>query len=584
MDTSTSGRLDKYRAKRLKFFINGDKFFRGINYALNTEKIRSFEYLLNDLNRLLNEQSISLIKGVRCIFSQEGNLVKDLIDFHEGQAYICSSYENFIQTDYQINNGVLNWLVRNSACISSSKSSKIKNNNSIDGKKTAQSRSSAEPNEDSFSKSRPCTDITRQTHSSSAKTRLSVRQSYNNTKSSGQVSPLDDKSVKSNARVRDVSSRRNRFLDTPKSRVRDSSVASNESSNHKLNEDIKHASQKNGVKSRHSNTPLKTNQVSKNSQTKQKEPNCNGQSVKHQTIVSSDNTKFPSEVTEIYDVGRPIGDGHFSVVHCCMNKKSQQFFALKYIDKLKCRGNYEMIYNEVKILKRLEHPNIVKLIEEFDYDSELFLVLELVQDGDLFDAITNVIRFDEVSVATMIYNLSSALTFLHSRGIVHRDIKPENLLITALEDGSQTLKLADFGLAVEVGQNPLYNICGTAFYVSPEMLNETGYGFKVDVWSTGVICYILLFGYPPFTSKNESNQDELFDAILAGDFQFPTQKSLNISNEAKNLIKSMLTVNPEERYTAEQVLKNPWTRGESSNFGGIDPLNMSRLASNQGFP
>lgn len=280
---------------------------------------------------------------------------------------------------------------------------------------------------------------------------------------------------------------------------------------------------------------------------------------------------------EKYDIGRPIGDGHFSVVYCCMNKSTRELCALKLIDKLKCRGRDDMIYNEVKILKRLEHPNIVRLIEEFDFPKQLYLILELVQDGDLFDAISNVTKFSEVDVATMIHNLSSALTYLHSQGIVHRDIKPENLLISVQEDGSQSVKLADFGLAMEIDEDhPLFSVCGTAFYVSPEMLNETGYSYKVDVWSTGVICFILLCGYPPFTSENENNQDELFDAILAGDFQFAQPYWGKISQHAKNLIKSMLVVDPEKRYTAEQVFMHPWTMGTSSNFEGINPMNISR--------
>lgn len=424
-------RLYRYRARRLRFMINGDKLFNGINYALNTEKIRSFDALLDDLTNSLSKEHLKLCKGVRYIFNNQGEHITALTDFQDGNTYYCSSIDSFVTTEYRI------------------------------------------------------------------------------------------------------------------------SITKNTSINHTPRR----------PKSKTTPTKIVTPDV------KAPPPSENGTT-----------TIFAPEVLVKYDIGNSIGDGHFSVVYCCMNKANQQFCALKLVDKSKCRGRDDMIYNEVKILKQLTHPNIVKLIEEFDHTNQLYLILELVQDGDLFDAISTVTKFSEVHVATMIHNLSSALTYLHKQGIVHRDIKPENLLISIQDDGSHSLKLADFGLAVKLNDSqPLYSVCGTAFYVSPEMLNESGYDFKVDVWSTGVICFILLCGYPPFTTKeSENNQDELFDTILAGDFQFAPPYWSKISQHAKNIIRYMLNVDPEQRYTAEQVFNHPWTMGTSSNFDGIDPMNKSR--------
>jgi len=525
-------RLYRYRAKRLRFLINGDKFFTGINYALNTEKIRSYDSLLNDLTRALIDH-IKLCKGVRFIFTSEGKLVSNLADFQDGNTYICSSVDSFILTEYRIKDGTLNWLVRNSACISSSGNiigSKVRTNNISSG--------SISNNIGANSKLPP-TPTTKTT-------------SHNNDSSNSNTNSTS---------VQIKTPKLNQSAPTSTSAAKRTSRRVVELSHNQK-----------------SNTPK---------QTRTSTPSAKGDKIRTlaqsspvlENWAQSDKTSFSSfgqEVTERYDIGRPIGDGHFSVVYCCMNKTTQEFCALKLIDKLKCRGRDDMIYNEVRILKKLNHPNIVKLIEEFDFPKQLYLILELVQDGDLFDAISAVTKFNEVHVSTMIHNLSSALTYLHKQGIVHRDIKPENLLISVQEDGSQSVKLADFGLAVEVGDSPLYSVCGTAFYVSPEMLNETGYDYKVDVWSMGVICFILLCGYPPFTSENESNQDELFDAILAGDLQFAPPYWSKISQHAKNLIKSMLTVNPEQRYTAEQVFEHPWTTGTSSNFEGVNPMNISR--------
>lgn len=473
MSSTKSNQLqDRYKAKRLRFLINGDKYFQGFNYALNTEKIRNFDSLLDDLTIILSPDHLKLCKGVRHIFDSQGNSVTNLADFQHGNSYLCSStpksspsinLNNVSRTPKKISNSP----IRNSNNISSSKS--IGRNNNIQQQQTIQKQSIENPTDEENINNRKSTQDREQ----------------------GGLEPTE------------------------------------------INNEI--------------------------------EPDKNSNS-------------FGPEVLIKYDIGSPIGDGHFSVVYCSMNKTSQQLCALKLIDKSKCRGRDDMIYNEVKILKQLSHPNIVKLIEEFDYSDQLYLILELVQDGDLFDAISTVTKFAEIHVSTMIHNLSSALTYLHKQGIVHRDIKPENLLISIQEDGSYSLKLADFGLAVQVDETqPLISICGTAFYVSPEMLNESGYDYKVDVWSTGVICFILLCGYPPFTStESENDQEELFNAILAGEFQFAPPYWSKISQHAKELIKCMLNVDPDKRYTAEQVFTHPWTMGTTNNFEPIDPMNISR--------
>ena len=556
--------LYRYRAKRIQFLINGDKFFAGINYALNTEKVRSFDALLNDLTRSLSTDHLRLCKGVRYIFALDGTQVQALTDFQDGQTYICSSTDAFITTDYRISNGMLNWLVRNSACISSSEKVRSKQSRvPITG--------SPAPQNQQFQRS---SNRTPSNH-------LNTSQSHNNQGNNHNNNNINSQPNSSNSQkpsiTKTLTPLRKQQLAQPKNHL--DSSQNNISSSCDNNKE-KPAQQNMSTPRKQISPPIKsTNSLNNHKsgsiplQTKQQH---NTPPIKSIGQPNNQSNLFGREVIEKYDVGRPIGDGHFSVVYCCMNKTTQEFCALKLIDKIKCRGRDDMIYNEVKILKRLNHPNIVKLIEKFDYTKQLYLILELVQDGDLFDAISTVTKFSETHVATMIYNLSSALTYLHNQGIVHRDIKPENLLISVQEDGSQSVKLADFGLAVEVSDSPLYSVCGTAFYVSPEMLNETGYSYKVDVWSTGVICFILLCGYPPFTSENESNQDELFDAILAGDFQFAPPYWSKISQNAKNLIKCMLTVDPEKRYTAEQVFKDPWTMGTSSNFEGINPNNLSR--------
>nr|XP_031540130.1 serine/threonine-protein kinase DCLK2 [Vicugna pacos] len=251
-----------------------------------------------------------------------------------------------------------------------------------------------------------------------------------------------------------------------------------------------------------------------------------------------------------------------ALVHRLPPRSTGKEFALKIIDKAKCCGKEHLIENEVSILRRVKHPNIIMLVEEMETATELFLVMELVKGGDLFDAITSSTKYTERDGSAMVYNLASALRYLHALSIVHRDIKPENLLVCEYPDGTKSLKLGDFGLATVV-EGPLYTVCGTPTYVAPEIIAETGYGLKVDIWAAGVITYILLCGFPPFRSENNL-QEDLFDQILAGKLEFPAPYWDNITDSAKELISQMLQVNAEARCTAGQILSHPWVSDDAS--------------------
>ncbi|KAM6179061.1 serine/threonine-protein kinase DCLK1 isoform 6-T6 [Rhynchocyon petersi] len=270
--------------------------------------------------------------------------------------------------------------------------------------------------------------------------------------------------------------------------------------------------------------------------------------------------QIPATIAERYKVGRTIGDGNFAVVKECVERSTAREYALKIIKKSKCRGKEHMIQNEVSILRRVKHPNIVLLIEEMDVPTELYLVMELVKGGDLFDAITSTNKYTERDASGMLYNLASAIKYLHSQNIVHRDIKPENLLVYEHQDGSKSLKLGDFGLATIV-DGPLYTVCGTPTYVAPEIIAETGYGLKVDIWAAGVITYILLCGFPPFRGSGD-DQEVLFDQILMGQVDFPAPYWENVSDSAKELITMMLLVDVDQRFSAVQVLEHPWVNDD----------------------
>ncbi|KAL4230830.1 Serine/threonine-protein kinase dclk1 [Mactra antiquata] len=270
----------------------------------------------------------------------------------------------------------------------------------------------------------------------------------------------------------------------------------------------------------------------------------------------------PPTLAQTYEIGKKIGEGNFSIVKECIHKRTNKRYALKIIEKEKCRGKEHMIQSEVAILQKVKHPNIVELIEEFDSHTELFLVMELVKGGDLFDAISMATKYTEKDACAMIYNLSCALDYLHGNKIVHRDVKPENLLVCDHGDGTKSLKLGDFGLATYTTEE-LYTVCGTPTYVAPEILSETGYDTKVDVWAAGVIMYILLCGFPPFTS-DKNDQEELFESILSGKFEFPSPYWNDVSEQAKDLITNMLIIDPKKRYTAADVTKHDWVTAKNA--------------------
>nr|XP_014346021.1 PREDICTED: serine/threonine-protein kinase DCLK3 [Latimeria chalumnae] len=276
------------------------------------------------------------------------------------------------------------------------------------------------------------------------------------------------------------------------------------------------------------------------------------------------------DLERYYKIGRTIGDGNFAIVKECRLLSTDCEYAMKIIDKSKLKGKEDMIENEISIIKSLSHPNIVSLIEEYESEKEIYLILEYVHGGDLFDAITESIKFTEHNAALMITDLCEALSYIHSINIVHRDLKPENLLVQRNADGSTTLKLADFGLGMTVTE-PVFTVCGTPTYVAPEILSEKGYGLEVDMWASGVILYILLCGFPPFRSQ-ERDQEELFEIIQLGEYEFLSPYWDNISDAAKDLITKLLVVDPKRRYTAQQVLQHPWIKSS----GKINSKNLQR--------
>lgn len=277
-------------------------------------------------------------------------------------------------------------------------------------------------------------------------------------------------------------------------------------------------------------------------------------------------------VEQNYEIGKDLGDGNFAVVKECVHKVTGKKYALKVIDKAKTEGAKEtkMIENEVKTMRSLNHPNCVGLYDVYDTKSELYLVMEHVTGGDLFDRIVARGKYPEAEARVVVKAMATAINHMHEKNIIHRDLKPENLLVATDKNGLDTIKLADFGLSMVVTE-PLNTICGTPTYVAPEIISEApeGYGLPVDMWAIGIISYIILCGFPPFATANKSQKD-LFRKIRSGKFSFPKPYWDDISEDAKSMISGLLMVDPETRLTAKQLLQHPWFKGQSGNGTAID--------------
>jgi len=268
-----------------------------------------------------------------------------------------------------------------------------------------------------------------------------------------------------------------------------------------------------------------------------------------------------AELYAKYEIKEELGRGAFSLVKLGIDRKTGSKVAVKIIEKKNVDGNYQKnVHNETDILKRINHPAIIKLIEMFETDEFLFLVMELTTGGELFDRIVAKGCYFEDEAVELVRRIVDAIKYLHDNGICHRDLKPENLLLGSAEDDVD-VRIADFGLSKIISKKMMMQTaCGTPGYVAPEVLNATGYDKEVDMWSIGVITYILLCGFPPFYGNP---MPKLFEQILSGSFDYPADYWEHVSDDAIDFINHLLVVDRKERFTADQALAHPWlSRGK----------------------
>jgi calcium-dependent protein kinase len=256
-----------------------------------------------------------------------------------------------------------------------------------------------------------------------------------------------------------------------------------------------------------------------------------------------------------YDVLKQLGKGGYGKVYEVKNKKTGEIRACKHLSKLNVK-DLDKFRREIEIMKKMDHPNIIKIYEVFESERSLYIIMEECKGGEIFDRIIEHIQnkqmYSEKDAAIIFQQVMSCIQYCHNKNICHRDLKPENILY--LNPGSEKdnrIKVIDFGLSQACDR--LKTKVGTAYYVSPEILNGN-YTHLCDIWSAGVILYILLSGDPPFNGPNDS---AIYQKVAQMKYTFPENKWKNVSNEAKDLISHML-VPEEKRYTASQVLEHDW--------------------------
>jgi len=259
------------------------------------------------------------------------------------------------------------------------------------------------------------------------------------------------------------------------------------------------------------------------------------------------------KIAEVYTFGEELGRGGFSIVRKGTNKETGAEFAVKIIEKSAGEEELQLLQREIDIMKKLKHKNIISLEEVYDEPDNIYLVMELVTGGELFDQIVSRGTYGERDAATIVQQILCAVEYMHGNGIAHRDLKPENLLVSGAN--GDVIKVTDFGLSKDFGAGTLKTSCGTPDYVAPEVLKGLPYDNSVDIWSIGVITYILLCGFPPFYGNSDQ---QIFEKIMKADYDFPSPDWDDISEEAKEFISAILVLDYNTRPTAPDCLLAPW--------------------------
>ncbi|CAF1291905.1 unnamed protein product [Adineta steineri] len=296
---------------------------------------------------------------------------------------------------------------------------------------------------------------------------------------------------------------------------------------------------------------------------------------------ANEDSSIPPVVSEKHIVSKQIGRGAYGEVKLCFVRGTCDRFAMKIIAKktFTHMGPQALVFNqqiksECTILQGVNHPCIIRIHDVYETDDALYIILELVEGGELFDRIVAHGQFDEATSKFLFRQMCIGVQYLHERSITHRDLKPENILLTLPDTNETLIKITDFGLSRLINETSLMKtFCGTPNYLAPEVLvnrGEGSYTNKIDVWSLGVILYICLVGYPPFSESPDS--PPLTEQILKGLYTFPDEFWSDVSEPAKDLIRQMMCVDPNKRLAMSAVLEHPWLANDQENTNRVEKI------------
>jgi len=273
------------------------------------------------------------------------------------------------------------------------------------------------------------------------------------------------------------------------------------------------------------------------------------------------------KLTDFYECeSKKLGQGSYGSVSKAVNKSTRAQRAVKSISKAHVK-NIDRFKQEIAIMKIMDHPNIIKLYESFEDHRNIYLVMELATGGELFDRIIEAGHFTEVQAAIIMQQIFRPIFYMHENSVCHRDLKPENFLFSTKEGIEKTnLKIIDFGLSCKFEKDQVLTTkAGTPYYVAPQVLAGK-YDNACDIWSCGVIMYVLLCGYPPFYGDTDA---DVLQKVRLGNFTFTAADWKGVSEDAKDLIRKTLKMNPRDRYTAEQCLAHVWVKNKAPKAANV---------------
>ncbi len=296
--------------------------------------------------------------------------------------------------------------------------------------------------------------------------------------------------------------------------------------------------------------PVSEDELMSNSSISDDESTKN-QFISHDELVTDQS--FERELWNIndFELGKRLGKGRFGNVMLARRKDNRLVCALKILFKKQLMGCKIDYQNEIEIHSSLQHPNILRFYNSFDDDDRVYLVLEYAKQGDLYSKLKQEKHFTEALASKYIHDITIGIQYLHNEHIIHMDIKPENLLLTE----QNIVKIGDFGWSVRFMDinDKKSRVCGTPYYLAPEMLLNHSYDWRISIWQIGILMYEFLFGKPPYDDKHD---DKIYDKIINDEPHYP----FIITDIAHNLITNLLQKDPDKRLSIEQILENEWLK------------------------